>query len=308
MPIDGKYGNIDPEIVGAWLGSIGTTGRTAQAYEVGFRAFCRFVADSAYDFNDLEKRHVEEFRRHLKNDLGLAPATVSLYLSGVRSFYRFSANRGVEDVAKNVKGEKPSRTFSREALTVEQAKDLIASFGSPGNEKDARDLAIVSLMVHTGLRDIEVVWADRRDYTTSGGYDVIKVFGKGRAEADDLVKVSTALKGHIDGYLEFSEPLSPSDPLFASCANRNRGGRLTVQSVSRIVKGALRRIGIDDPSYTAHSLRHTAGTIGLKSGARLEDVQAMLRHADLSTTMIYAHHISRLEEAAEDAIAKALDE
>ena len=46
---------------------------------------------------------------------------------------------------------------------------------------------------------------------------------------------------------------------------------------------------------SAHSLRHTAGTLALHSGADLRQVQDLLGHADPRTTCIYAHIADRWE-------------
>ena len=56
--------------------------------------------------------------------------------------------------------------------------------------------------------------------------------------------------------------------------------------------GQLRRI-------TPHSLRHSAATIALERGAPLHQVQAMLRHAEVQTTMLYTHNKERITQAAE---------
>lgn len=303
-----SYGSLDPEIAADWLSTLDVSSGTRRDYDLAFRTWCTFADECAYDFDSLEERHVLEFKQYLLDEKHLSPSAVSLYLNGVRSFYRFAESRGLENIARNVRGVKAPRGFRKSELSSDQARDLISSFGNdPDDEKSARDKAIVSLMLHTGLRDVEVVRADVRDLGVTGGFDVLSVHGKGRADSDEIVKLSGALVRDIRRYLAFREGLSDSSPLFASCARRNYGQRLTVRSVSRIVKNALKGIGVDDPRFTAHSLRHTAVTLALLGGAELADAQAMARHADISTTMIYSHHVDRLANAAEDRVASLLD-
>ena len=304
---DRNYGPVDPEVAASWLASIDVSEGTRRDYELAFRTWCSFVEACAYDFDDLEEQHVLDFKEHLLAERGLSPAATSLYLNGVRSFYRFAESRGLQNIARNVRGAKAPRGFKKSDLSPSQARELIASFGKAEGEKDARDKAIISLMLHTGVRDVEVVRADKGDLGTRGGHEVLAIRGKGRDEADEVVKISPALDRDIRSYLKTRGPLPSSAPLFASVAPRNKGGRLTTRSVSRIVKTALQRIGIDDPRFTAHSLRHSAITFALLAGAELEDAQAMARHADISTTMIYSHHVDRLANAAEDRVAELLD-
>mgnify|MGYP001594548589 CR=1 FL=1 len=53
---------------------------------------------------------------------------------------------------------------------------------------------------------------------------------------------------------------------------------------------------------TPHSLRHTAITKAVKRGAPVQKGQAMARHANISTTMIYYHETDRVENPAEEYI------
>ena len=87
---------------------------------------------------------------------------------------------------------------------------------------------------------------------------------------------------------------------------RNRGGRMTTRSISRIAKQAMREQGIDSPRLTAHSMRHTAVTLALLGGATVQETQAMARHASVTTTMRYAHNLDRAEAKAEHSVDAVL--
>ena len=73
-----------------------------------------------------------------------------------------------------------------------------------------------------------------------------------------------------------------------------------------IVKRYADRLGIDDVS--AHTLRHTCCTLAIEGGARPEQVQSHLRHADVKTTMGYFDNRNRLENNAADHIRLADNE
>jgi integrase len=81
---------------------------------------------------------------------------------------------------------------------------------------------------------------------------------------------------------------------------------MTTRAVSRIAKEAMRVQGIDSPHITAHSLRHTAVTLSLVGGATVQEAQSMARHANISTTMVYAHNLEKMEAKAENAIDRLL--
>ena len=94
--------------------------------------------------------------------------------------------------------------------------------------------------------------------------------------------------------------MEPEEPLFASLSDRNAGQRLSTRTVRRVVADAMKKAGIKTPRLSAHSLRHTAATLAVSNGAPLMAVQAMLRHTDPKTTLIYVRNVQRFgPEAAE---------
>lgn len=73
--------------------------------------------------------------------------------------------------------------------------------------------------------------------------------------------------------------------------------------------GALHRAGLghkrhEDPPLRFHDLRHTFGTLAVQVWP-LVDVQAYLGHANISTTMIYAHHVPK--RGAADALSGPIE-
>ena len=301
------YAPVDEEIIGRWMASLDLASGTKETYLSGFRAFCWFVRSTSLDFDELTRDDIKSFKEYLVDEKKLKPATVSGYLASVRSFYAYSEDNGIENIAHRVKGVTDSRSFKKEPLTPDQAQRLLASIDR-STEKGMRDFAILNLMLRTGLRDIEIVRANCRDIQTKAGVDVLYVQGKGRASKDSFVVLTPKALSPITTYLEKRGNVNELDPLFASVSSRNAGERLTVRSISRIAKSALRAIGIDDGRYTAHSLRHTAITFSLLGGATERDAQQMARHANITTTMLYSHDIDRIKHAAEREIDNVLDQ
>lgn len=143
-----------------------------------------------------------------------------------------------------------------------------------------RDYAMLLLMARLGLRAGEVAALRLDDLDWHQGEVLVR--GKGRRyERLPLPgDVGTALAA----YLRHSRP---------ACADRRvflrviaPAGALTAQAVNAVVRDACRRAGV--PRVGPHSLRHTAATEMLRSGASLPQVAEVLRQRHLTTTVIYA--------------------
>lgn len=301
---------VAPETIERWLERAGTSAKTKSAYLDGMMSFFSYVESRALDFASLGEDDVFAFKGYLM-DAGYKPSTISIYLAGVRSFYRFCAlgKSPEDDIAKGVKGVKSDRGFKKEILRRNEALELLASI-ERDTLKGKRDFAIVNLMIRTGLRDIEVVRALVGDLSLAEDEETfyLRVHGKGKQDKKDFVVLDEATLSPIRDYLVARGALEKDgEPLFASLANRNCGQALTVRSLSRIVKERLCAIGLCGDEYTAHSLRHTAVTYSLLGGATVQEAQAMARHADINTTLIYSHNLQRFANPAEAKASAYLD-
>ena len=86
--------------------------------------------------------------------------------------------------------------------------------------------------------------------------------------------------------------IKPTDFVFVSLSNNNKGGQFSRRSIGDICDRYLLATNLkrqNGRTLTAHSLRHTAGTLALRTGADLGQVQDSLGHANPRTTSIYAH-------------------
>ena len=150
---------------------------------------------------------------------------------------------------------------------------------------EIRDATMMEVLYGCGLRVSELVGLDLDRVRFDEG--TLRVLGKGSKER--LVPFSGMAVVRLREYLEKSRPYltcSKAHPCAALFLNA-RGGRLSRQSVHKIVEKAGLSIGVKN--LHPHTLRHSFATHLLEGGADLRSIQEMLGHSDISTTQIYTH-------------------
>lgn len=249
------------------------------------------------------------WREHLQNTC--KPSTTKIYMSSVKRFLSWASTSGrldksVSESARTVKAPRIDKNFKKDCLTELQARELLESVNTE-SLTGKRDYALLALMLTCGLRDIEVSRARICDLQVVAGQSALAVMGKGKDGYDAYVKIAAPVEKAIRAYLKERNETDQQAPLFTSVSNRNANNLpLTTRSISRIVKGHMQAIGLNSDRLTAHSLRHTAATLNLLNGGTLEETQALLRHTSITTTQIYAHHITWAGRQAENRIADKL--
>jgi integrase/recombinase XerD len=146
-----------------------------------------------------------------------------------------------------------------------------------------RDAAMIEAIYSTGMRVSELVTLGVDDLDLARG--CVRVFGKGRKQR--LIPVGEVAAELIDLYRRDSRPtfVKGTDPRALFLTRLGRG--MTRQMFWKLLGTYARAAGIK--KLSPHKLRHSFATHLLERGADLRAVQAMLGHADLTTTQIYTH-------------------
>ncbi len=216
-----------------------------------------------------------------------ARSSISRKLSSVRSFFRWMAKNNFvsSDISSRVplpKAEKKLPLF----LTIGQVEDLL-KIPSSETKEGVRDYAILELLYSTGMRVGELVSLDYDGLEFSSLPDeggTIRVLGKGRKER--VVVFGVLAREAVKKYLLVrSQGISTDErALFLN----QRGGRLTVRSVERMVQVCALKANLST-EVTPHTLRHSFASHLLANGADLRLIQELLGHSSLSTTQKYTH-------------------
>ncbi len=180
--------------------------------------------------------------------------------------------------AKNLINMRP------ESIDLPQIEETEANFLSHDEQIkmvqaciDLREKAIVLTLIRTGVRVSELI-----NLLTDDLFDRSVIVRKGKGKKPRITFISRDAEEAIDKYhasLKF-------DSEYLICGKT--GKMLSRQYVNRLIVQIADRAGLKK-KVTPHTMRHTCATNLLQSGARVEDVQKILGHANIRNTLIYMH-------------------
>jgi len=272
-----------------------------QLYRRTLKQYFNWIERKGYRLSDVARPQIIEYKEDLLNS-GKSSLTTGSYITAVKLFYEWTeANKYYPNIAKGVGSPKRKQQFRKQPLLPSQATELLNYYQT----KALRDYAIVSLLLRTGLRTIELIRANVEDIVFKGSQRVLLIQGKGRDERDNFVVLTDKTYKPIEEYLRTREATIGSSPLFISSSNNNKGEGLTTRTISYIAKEGLKAIGLNDKQFTAHSLRHSTAVNILRAGGSLETAQFTLRHSNPATTQIYTATLNeerRLQNSGEALI------
>ncbi len=262
----------------SWLAEQPLSARTRGAYLAAVTAFVGWLDDRdagprdalvAPRARDLAAR---DYKRYMKVDRGLSPASVNQALAGMDHLFRFLGLG-----AAIVRREELPRSAPR-ALDVEQQRLLLQA----AEECTARDRAIVALLLFTGLRLSEAAALQFADVRVSARKGVV-VVRSGKGEAYREVELNALVRSMLDEWVDERRKIALIDET-AFFVSRT-GSALSSRSIDLAVRRVAARARLE---LSAHVLRHTFVTGLVRAGNDLVLVAELAGHRRLETTRRYS--------------------
>jgi site-specific recombinase XerD len=292
------------EIIDSWIADTDILPATKADYRRKVNLWFRWLAAQGVEPRSPQRHHIVEYKRWLQDE-GRSVLTVCSYVTVVKLFYRYCEQMGYyNNIGTGIKSSVKHRAHYKEPLTSTEAARLLESIDTE-TVIGKRDKLIVALMLTNGLRACEVERIDIRDFDRVGGRTILHIRRKGKVDKHDTVAVPDIITELLEDYISCRD-FDTADPLFLNHAHGKKTQRLAKVTISAIVKQRLRDIGIDRPQVTAHSLRHTCGSLLVEQGVDVETIKDMLGHTDTQTTRIYiemARQKRLLEQSPSNIIA-----
>lgn len=202
-------------------------------------------------------------------------------------------------------------------LNADQIVALLKAVNANHTLTGLRDLALFTAFLYTGRRNSEIrelrwdnISADGKQYQTRT---------KGKKDHFEKADLPRPVYTAIVKYLKAADRLDgiqPADSIFIAHSDRakhlrTRDGRSLVadtyapgqqaissREVGRLLKKYGRKAGLDETQLHVHVLRHSAAMLRKAIGDRLEDISAMLGHANFNTTKIYLEHMDGRQDVS----------
>lgn len=285
-----------------FLGSLNSPG-TQRTYALAVRE--AFLWLGAHSPADVTPAQLLGYRAHLvemATQRTRAPGTVATKLAALRSFWRFCRMTGLSDMSQetvrfalaayNARVDKPY-----EVLSSDEQERLVSTLRTLRCQQRERDLALVALMLATGLRAGEVARLMVGDLMRDGDGDCLVYVRQGKGRRDRVVPLSGGVFKLLQQWLRFTgRTLSCAEDRDTYVFYGGHGLRwpLTTRRIQQIVEFAVQQAGIDK-QISPHSLRHTAAMAWLRDGASLPVVQRLLGHSSVATTQRYVDHLEEKE-------------
>jgi integrase/recombinase XerD len=294
------------KLVNQFLLQSDITKASRQTYSRSLNKFINWC-QAEFKFNNyaFTKNTILLYKSFLLEDK-IKPFTKSLYLTCLRQFFTWTeAHLIYPNIAKGIKGiKKLTRQHHKDSFSKDQIIFLLKSINK-NNLFEIRDYTLIYLLVHTGLRLIEVssILIEDIEINSLDQSAIIWIRGKGRDGKDAFIVLIKEVFEVVQNYIELRNKyekinLKPDSYLFVSHGPRtkkNYSYKLSTSSLSRIIKNRIKLAGLKSKRISAHSLRHTFGVMAIQSGASLYEVQLAMRHSSSNTTQIYLGDIEQIK-------------
>jgi integrase/recombinase XerC len=264
-----------------YLAAAGKSANTLLAYTRDLRLFGEwFALTNAKPLSPerITPIDVREYRSHLLAVKHHKPATVNRKLASLSAFCEWAREASLIP-ANPVQGI----SLVEEVRPAPRWLDKNAQYAllrAVQERGRARDIALITLMLHTGLRVSEVSNLRMSDVRISARKGSVRVRG-GKGEKFRSVPLNANARQALQAHLEELGEVEGDRWLFIG----KRGGQLKSSGIRYLVQRYAYDARLEE--VTPHTLRHTFGKNLVDAGTPIDRVASLLGHESVDTTRIY---------------------
>jgi integrase/recombinase XerD len=262
---------------------------TIAAYRNDLSQFIQFVehrnGGSSIDFSAVTEDQLNDYLVYMKHkDNPYASSTIARKVAALKSFFNYLSSQGILDNNPSIEIDSPKvKKRLPQTLTFNEVEQLLEAPSLGVSPKSLRDRALLNTLYDTGMRVTEIVSLQLGDVDT----DRSLISSPTRQGISREIPISEDTNHLLVEYITEGRPHLVKDEGENALFLNHRGEKLTRQGLWLIIKGYARQAGLQD-QVTPHTLRHSFAVHRISKGSRLEEIQRLLGHANISTTQIYA--------------------
>lgn len=277
---------------------------TVAAYRNDLSQFLDFVehhsSSKLSEWSAVSDMDIEAYLTYMKRkDQPYASSTIARKVAAIKSFFNYLASQGIvtENPTLEIDSPKVKKQLPQ-TLSFSEVERLLEAPTGGSSPKTLRDLTLLNILYETGMRVTEVVSIRLEDVAM----DRSVLSSPTRQGEAREIPLAEGTRDVLTEYLANGRPQLAKDKRERALFLNHRGEKLTRQGLWLIIKGYARQVGLNT-EVTPHTLRHSFAVHRLSKGSKLEDIQRLLGHANISTTQIYAQMEPSEEESSRSATA-----
>ncbi len=256
---------------------------TLNNYKLDLLKFLKFTNYTTEPIHSLEKRTCRQYLYKLQQD-SLSKTSIHRHISSLKQFWNYLISNNY--VKTNPWKQLTLPKIAKKLPDFLQTNAMIDFLNNIDNTTlvGQRNRMICEILYATGIRVSELTNMNIDDIDIENNH--AKITGKRNKER--LVIFADITASHIQNYLSSYRKTFKNDLTKNAFLINQKGHRLSVRSIQRIIKELSTKQGISK-TITPHTLRHSFATDLFNGGADLSTVQELLGHSNVATTEIYTH-------------------
>jgi len=306
---------------------------TERAYINWFQRFHAYLTDvknKDWETRGADEADVRDFLSHLAIKRRVSSSTQNQAFNALLFLFREVLKIDLHDLSKTVRAKRGPKLPA--VLTQNEVRSLLEHLKGKG-------LLLVHILYGTGMRLMEVAGLRVQDIDFGANSIIVRA---SKGDKDRMTVLPDAVKNQLQEHLAstkkiheqdlskgFGEVYLPGalDKKYPNAAREwrwqyvfpsmtlsvdPRSGKvrrhhISPSTIQKIVADAVRKAGIPKHA-TVHTLRHSFATHLLMNGVNIREVQELLGHKNIETTMIYTHVLRNISKAPKSPLDTLLAE
>jgi integrase/recombinase XerD len=274
----------------AWLRERNYAETTVEGREIRLRGFIAWCEErSLIQPQNITKPIIERYQRYLflyrqPNGKPLSAGSQHTRITAVKALFQWLARQNyiLYNPASDVELPRVGKRLPKHVLNVKEVEQVLA-LPDLETPMGIRDRTMMEVLYSTGIRRMELINLQCFDVDAERGILVVR---QGKGKKDRVVPIGERALAWVAKYLgdirsELSTGVDHST-LFLT----NTGEAFSARRLTQVVRDYVEAANLGKMG-SCHLFRHTMATLMLENGADVRFIQAILGHADLSTTQIY---------------------